>query len=168
MDETLWTTSMLKRTDYELAVAPANCDGRCSKVHSSECHSSGAKSWVAQVIERQSCSATVHTCGLVQRNAGGAQWTWKKVTIVFRSGAAENVVPKSMFPNISTEETERSKNGYGVQRTRRRAQQVLSVRTLEGFVRKCTWQVADVRRLLVSATHIIQGTLCARRQRVCA
>ena len=33
----------------------------------------------------------------------------------------------------------------------------MSVRTLEGFVRKSTWQVADVRRPLVSASHIIQA-----------
>ena len=33
----------------------------------------------------------------------------------------------------------------------------MSVRTREGFVRKSTWQVADVRRLLVSASHIIQA-----------
>ena len=36
-------------------------------------------------------------------------------------------------------------------------QQVMSVRTLEGFVRKSTWQVADVRRPLVSASHIIHA-----------
>ena len=33
----------------------------------------------------------------------------------------------------------------------------MSVRTLKGFVRKGTWQVADVRRPLVSASHIIQA-----------
>ena len=50
---------------------------------------------------------------LVQRNVGGAQWTWKKITVVVDSGAAENVMPWSMFLEISTEETERSKNGKG-------------------------------------------------------
>ena len=35
---------------------------------------------------------------LVQRNAGGAQWTWKKVTVVVDSGAAENVMPRRLFP----------------------------------------------------------------------
>ena len=50
---------------------------------------------------------------LVLRNAGGAQWTWKKVTVVVDSGAAENVMPRSMFPEIPTEETERSKDGKG-------------------------------------------------------
>ena len=33
----------------------------------------------------------------------------------------------------------------------------MSVRTAEGFGRKSTWQVADVRRPLVSASHIIQA-----------
>ena len=33
----------------------------------------------------------------------------------------------------------------------------MSVRTPEGFVRKSTWQVADLRRPLVSASHIIQA-----------
>ena len=32
---------------------------------------------------------------LVPRNAGGAQWTWKKVIVVLDSGAAENVMPRS-------------------------------------------------------------------------
>ena len=36
-------------------------------------------------------------------------------------------------------------------------QQVMSVKTPEGFVRKSTWQVADVRRPFVSALHIIQA-----------
>ena len=33
----------------------------------------------------------------------------------------------------------------------------MSVRTPDGFVRKSTWQVADVRRPPVSASHIIQA-----------
>ena len=50
---------------------------------------------------------------VVQRNAGGAQETWKNVTVVVDSGAAEKVLPRSMFPEMSTEETERSDNGEG-------------------------------------------------------
>ena len=44
---------------------------------------------------------------LASRSAAGTQWTWKKVTVVVGSGAAENVMPRSMFPEISTEEAER-------------------------------------------------------------
>ena len=49
-----------------------------------------------------------------------------------------------------------------VRGTRRREhqelrQQIMSVRTPEGFVRKSTWRVADVRRPLVSASHIIHS-----------
>ena len=61
---------------------------------------------------------------LAPRNAGGAQWTWKKVTVVVDSGAAD-VMPRSMFTVISTEETERSWNGKGLKRTRERAHQEL-------------------------------------------
>ena len=95
-------------------------------------------------------------------DAGGAQWMWEEVTVVADSGAAENVMPMSMFPEISTEETERSKNGKvfkesGGEHIKNYGQQVMSVRTPEGFVRKSTWHVADVRRPLVSASHIIQA-----------
>ena len=97
---------------------------------------------------------------LLPRNAGGAQWTWKKVAMVVDSGAAENVMPRSMFPEIGMRQTERSKNGKGFKRPGRQnikncGKQVMSVRTPEGFVRRSTWQVADVRRPLVS--HIIQA-----------
>ena len=47
---------------------------------------------------------------LASRSAGGALWMWTKVTVVVDLGAAENVLPRSVFPDISTEE---SKNGKG-------------------------------------------------------
>ena len=56
--------------------------------------------------------------------------------------AEEHVSRKRHQTNIVVQERKR------VQRT---------VRTPEGFVRKSTWQVADVRRPLVSASHIIQA-----------
>ena len=37
---------------------------------------------------------------LVPRHAGGAQCTWKKVTVVVDSGAAKNVMLRSMFSEI--------------------------------------------------------------------
>ena len=98
---------------------------------------------------------------LVSRDAAGTHWTWKKVTVVVDSGAAENMMSRSMFPEIGIRQTERSKNGKGFkgqggENIKNYGQQVTSVRTPEGFVRKSTWQVADVRRPLVSASHIIQ------------
>ena len=50
---------------------------------------------------------------LVSRNAGGAQWTWKTVTVVVDSGAGENVMPRSTFSEIGIRQTERSKHGKG-------------------------------------------------------
>ena len=99
---------------------------------------------------------------MVSPNAGGAQWTWKKVTMVIDSGAVENVMPRSMFPQIGIRQTERSKNGKGLKGPGREniknyRQQIMSVRIPEGFVRKSTWQVADTRRPLVPASHIIQA-----------
>ena len=71
--------------------------------------------------------------------------------MVVDSGAAENVMPRSMFPETPTEETERSQNGKGFkglggEHIQNYGQEVMSARTPEGFVRKSTWQVADVRR----------------------
>ena len=99
---------------------------------------------------------------LVPRNAGGAQWTWNKVTVAVDSGAAENVMPRTMLPKYPPKKTERSKDGKGFKGSggkhiKNYGQQVMFVRTPEEFVRKSTWQVADVRRPLVSASHIIQA-----------
>ena len=78
------------------------------------------------------------------------------------SEAAEKVMPRSMFPEIGIRQTEMSKNGKafkgpGGEDIKNHGQQVMSVTTPEGFVRKSTWQVADVRRPLVSASHVIQA-----------
>ena len=80
--------------------------------------------------------------------------------MVVDSGAAENAMPRSMFPEIGIRQTERSKNGkrfkgQGEDNIKNYGQHVMSVRTPERFVRKSTWQVADVRRPLVSASHIV-------------
>ena len=82
--------------------------------------------------------------------------------MVVDSGAAENAMSRSMFLEIGIRQTERSKNGKGFkgpggENIKNCGQQVMSVRTPEGFARKSTWQVADVRRFLVSASHIIQA-----------
>ena len=51
----------------------------------------------------------------------------------------------------------REVEGPGGENLKNYGQKVMSVRTPQGFVRKSTWQVADVRRPLVSASHIIQA-----------
>ena len=92
----------------------------------------------------------------VSRNAGGAQWTWKEVTVVVDSGAAENVMPRSMFSEIS-KETQRSMNGKGFkgrggEHIKNNGQQVMSVRTPGGF---CTQEhVAGCRREKTSSVSI--------------
>ena len=56
---------------------------------------------------------------LLPRHAGGPQWTWQKVTVVVNSGAAEDVMPRSVFPEIGIRQTEVQERKR-VQRTRRR------------------------------------------------
>ena len=63
--------------------------------------------------------------------------------VVVDSGAAENVMPRSMFPEMEIRQTERSKNGKGFkgpggENIKNYGQQVMSVRKPEGFVRKST------------------------------
>ena len=72
--------------------------------------------------------------------------------MVVDSGATENVMPRSMFPEIGIRETERSKNGKGFKGPGRE-----NIKSYGRFVHKSTWQVADVRRPLVSASHVIQA-----------
>ena len=50
---------------------------------------------------------------LVSRSAAGTLWPWKKVTVVVDSGEAENMMPRSMFPEIGIRQTEWSNNGKG-------------------------------------------------------
>ena len=59
--------------------------------------------YLAEDDEDQQASGGLHQ--LVSRGAGGAPSVWKKVT----AGAAEDVKPRSMFPDISTEEVEYGK-----------------------------------------------------------
>ena len=109
--------------------------------------------YLAEVDEDEQVSGGLNH--LVPRSAAGAQWTWNKVTVVVDLGAAENVMPRSMFTGISTEETERSKNGKGFkgsggEHIKNYGQQVMSARTPERFARKSMEQVADVRK----ASHV--------------
>ena len=62
---------------------------------------------------------------LIQRDARGRRWMWKKVTVVVDSGAAENVMVRCTFSEISMKEIERCKSGDGVQRIRRSAHKEL-------------------------------------------
>ena len=48
-----------------------------------------------------------------ERDAGGTQSIWKNVFVVVDSGAAEILMPKSMFPEVSTWEAEDPRMGRG-------------------------------------------------------
>ena len=92
---------------------------------------------------------------LVQRNAGGSQYSWKKVTVVVDSRAAEkrnadeHVHRTTFRGNGKIEEWENGKidGAHQEQRT--------SVRTFDGFVRNSTWQVADVSHIIEAGNVVL-------------
>ena len=78
------------------------------------------------------------------------------------SGAAENVMPKNMFPKYPQRKRTDPRMGRGSKDHEESTSRTMASKSspselLEGFVHKSTWQVADVGRPLVSASHIIQA-----------
>ena len=111
-----------------------------------------------QVAEKEPVSRSLNQ--LVQRNAGGAQRTWEKATVVVDSRAAENVMPRSMFSEISTEETERSKNGKqrGPRMKEGSKDRALENFGQQGHVRQNSWVVCTQRH--------VAGCRCGKTPRV--
>ena len=96
---------------------------------------------LAEDDEEEQASAGLNLFGPTKRRMSSVD--------VHGSGSERNA--EEQVCRISTEETERSKNGERFkglegEHIKNYEQQVMSVRTPEGFVRKSTWQVADVRR----------------------
>ena len=92
---------------------------------------------------------------LVNWNAGLVQCTWKKVTIVLASGAAKNVMSKSMFLEVSTVETEIQEREGGQKKLEKQHQELWSARHVpRNSWRTCTQKhVASCRR---------EKTICVR------
>ena len=96
---------------------------------------------------------------LVQQKAEGAQWTWEKVTVGSRLGCggardAEKHVPRNILPKQPRGPSmEKGSKDQARDPIKNYGQQVMSVSTPEGFVRKSTWQVADEKTSRVSISH---------------
>ena len=90
---------------------------------------------------------------------------WKNVTVVVDSGAAENVMPKSMFPEIYTEETETSKNGKGSKDQERSTSRTMDSRSCPSELLKvCTQEhVAGCKCEKASCVGISQHPIWKRR-----
>ena len=91
---------------------------------------------------------------------GESEWT--QVKVVVDAGAAEHVTPRSMFTEISTKKQSCPRVEKGSTDQEESTSKIIGSKSSpsdlpkDSFVRKSTWQVADVRRPLVSASHIIQ------------
>ena len=97
---------------------------------------------------------------LVSRSAGGAQWTWKKVTVMVESGAAKNVMPRSICspkhplkerrgPRTEEDSKEQEESTLRITGSKSCTSELLRICTQE--------HVTGCRRPPVSASHIIQA-----------
>lgn len=87
---------------------------------------------------------------------------WAKLTAVVDSGAGDNVMPKRMVEWVPTVPTAKSKAGRGFrgpggERIDNLGEKRVEVFTNTGQRRRTTWQVADVRRPLISAIKVAQA-----------
>ena len=78
------------------------------------------------------------------------------------SGAAENVLPPSECLHVRLEPTQRSRAGIGFRgaggdRIHNYGQRTFRARLQGGSTAKCTWQVADVKRPLMSVGKMIEA-----------
>jgi hypothetical protein len=87
---------------------------------------------------------------------------WEPITITVDSGAGNNVAPKNAFPWAKLEENEDSRRGrYYTTANGKRVyvlgQKTITVRTANGKMKRMTFQIADVTRILASVTKIAKA-----------
>ena len=92
---------------------------------------------------------------------------WKCLASVVDLGAAENVLPADVCSHVKPSATRRSEAGIGFrggggERIRNHGQRKVKVRMTDGHVAGSTWQVADVKRPLMSMAKMV-----AARNLVC-
>ena len=84
---------------------------------------------------------------------------WRRLTVVVDSGAGENVMPVGVLDFAPIKPTPRSKAGKGFrgaggEQIANHGEQRVICKTKEGQTRRTTWQVADVRRPLMSVSRM--------------
>ena len=88
------------------------------------------------------------------------QSKWKRLAAVVDSGAAENVLLAGVCNHVKLIATRRSDAGVGFrgaggERIRNHGQRKFKVRMRDGHVARITWQVADVKRPLMSVAKMV-------------
>ena len=88
------------------------------------------------------------------------QSKWERLTGVVDSGAAENVLPAGVCNHVKLSATRRCDAGIGFrgaggERIRNHGQRKFKVRMRDGHVAGTTWQVADVKRPLMSVAKMV-------------
>ncbi len=90
------------------------------------------------------------------------QGRWTRVSATVDSGAAANVLPEAMFPQIALKESEGSRKGqYWVAanggRIANKGEKLVHFQTTEGAERSVKFQVADVTKPLISVVKITEA-----------
>ena len=88
------------------------------------------------------------------------QSKWERLAAVVDSGAAEDVLPAGVCNHVKLSATRRSDAGIGFrgaggERIRNHGQRKFKVRMRDGHVAGTTWQVADVKRPLMSVAKMV-------------
>ena len=84
---------------------------------------------------------------------------WEPITLTIDSGAGNNVAPKNAFPWIKLQENDDSRSGrfYTTANGKRvyvMGEKVVTIKTMEGVIKKMKFQIADVTRILASVGKI--------------
>ena len=87
---------------------------------------------------------------------------WQRFSAVVDSGAAENVIPLHICEHVEIKPTERSIAGIGFRgaggdRICNHGQREIKVKMADGKKGNSTWQVADVKRPLMSVAKMISA-----------
>ena len=94
-------------------------------------------------------------------DAGSGGGTKQYVLAYVDSGAVDNVLPKAMCPDVPVTQTARSRSGVGFKgangsHIRHYGQKLLQVVTDQGKHMTTKWEVADVRKPLISASRLLE------------
>ena len=93
----------------------------------------------------------------------------KELLAFVDSGAVDSVLPKSVCTEYLLEATSKSQSGVGFKGANgspiKHGQQRIRVKTSAGSNKNTTWEVADVRKPLISASRVLERSqVCIGRE----
>lgn len=110
-----------------------------------------------QVVQRRKCRQAENLF-VVEETKGN----WVRVAAGMDSCAAQTVMSKKMFPQVKIEQTDDSRNGKEYTaanggRIKNEGQKIINFTTDEGEEKKMKVQIAEVTRMLISASKVAKA-----------